>query len=203
MKARKQSSTSYPILFLMVDSTDHVTGKTGLSPTVTISKNGGAFAAPSGAITELSSGWYAIAGNATDRNTIGELLIHATGAGSDPMDDRYLIVPFDPFDAAGLGLSYLDVAVSTRLAAADYTAPPSAASNASATRTELAVEMAQITLAKQIAKNRTETNPLTGIMTVYADDGVSVLLTANIYADVAGATAYDGTAGVNRRNALT
>ncbi len=116
----------------MVDSTDHVTGKTALSPTVTISKNGGAFASPFGAVTELSSGWYAIAGNATDRNTIGELLIHATGTGADPLDERYLIVPFDPFDAAALGLSLLDVAVSTRLASASYTAPPTASENADA-----------------------------------------------------------------------
>lgn len=117
MKARKQSSTSYPILFLMVDSTDHVTGKTGLTPTVTISKNGGAFASPSGAVTELSSGWYAIAGNATDRNTVGELLIHATGTGADPLDDRYLVVPFDPFDANALGMAYLTGDAYARLGA--------------------------------------------------------------------------------------
>lgn len=107
MKARKQSSTAYPILFLMVDSTDHVTGKTGLTPTVTISKNGAAFGSPSGAVTELSSGWYALAGNATDRNTIGEFLIHATGTGADPLDDRYLIVSFDPFD---IPVAILDLA---------------------------------------------------------------------------------------------
>ena len=117
MKARKQSSTSYPILFLMVDSTDHVTGKTGLTPTVTISKNGGAFASPAGAVTELSSGWYAIAGNATDRNTVGELLIHATATGADPLDDRYLIVPFDPFDANALGMAYLTGDAYARLGA--------------------------------------------------------------------------------------
>ena len=58
------------------------------------------------------------------------------------------------------------------------------------------------TLARKILQNRTETNPATGIMTVYDDDGTTPLYTANIYADIAGATAYDGTAGVNRRNAL-
>lgn len=114
MKARKQSTTSYPILFLMVDSTDHVTGKAGLTPTVTISKNGGAFASPSGAVTELSSGWYALAGNATDRNTVGELLIHATGTGADPLDDRYLVVGYDPFDVPTALLDLAD-AVDTGL----------------------------------------------------------------------------------------
>ncbi len=100
-------------------------------------------------------------------------------------------------------LANLDAAVSTRLATAGYTTPPTAAANASQVRTELAVELAQITLAKKLLKNRTETNPATGAMTVYDDDGVTPLYTAAIYADVAGATPYDGTAGVNRRNALS
>lgn len=97
MKARKQNSTTYPILFLMVDSADHVTGKTGLSPTVTISKNGGSFVAKSGAVTEVGNGWYALAGHATDRNTLGELIIHAEAPGADPVDERYEIVAYDPF----------------------------------------------------------------------------------------------------------
>jgi hypothetical protein len=69
--------------------------------------------------------------------------------------------------------------------------------------TQLAAELAQATLARKLLKNRTETNPATGVMTVYDDDGVTPLYTANLYEDTAGATAYDGTAGVNRRNALS
>jgi hypothetical protein len=91
----------------MVSSTDHVTPVTGLSPTVVISKNGGAFASPSGAVSEIGNGWYAIAGNASDRDTLGELLIHATGTGADPVDDRYMIVAYDPFDSVRLGLTAL------------------------------------------------------------------------------------------------
>lgn len=107
MKARKQSSTSYPILFFMTSSTDHVSGITGITPTVTISKNGGSFASPSGSVTELANGWYALAGNSTDRNTLGEFLLHATGTGCDPTDDRYTITSFDPFDATRLGATSL------------------------------------------------------------------------------------------------
>lgn len=107
MKLRQQSSTSYPITFLMVDSTDHVTGKTGLTPTVTISKNGAAFGSPAGAVTEIGNGWYALAGNATDRAALGDLLVHATGTAADPVDDRYCIVPWDPFDVYALGLTSL------------------------------------------------------------------------------------------------
>lgn len=111
MKQRQQSSTSYLITFLMVDSADHVTGKTGLTPTVTISKDGAAFGSPSGAVSEIGNGWYALAGDATDRDTLGDLLIHATGTGADPVDDRYCIVPWNPFDATRLGLTAVPNAV--------------------------------------------------------------------------------------------
>lgn len=106
-KLRKQSDSTYPLFFLMVDSTDHITGKTNLILTVTISKNGGSFASPSGAVTEVGNGLYKIAGNATDSNTVGELWIHATGTGADPTDTSYTIVAYDPFDSVRLGLTAL------------------------------------------------------------------------------------------------
>ena len=106
-KLRKQSDSTYPLFFLMVDSTDHITGKTGLSPTVTISKNGGSFASPSGSVSEVGNGLYKIAGNATDSNTVGELWIHATGTAADPTDTSYTIVAYDPFDSVRLGLTAL------------------------------------------------------------------------------------------------
>lgn len=98
MMRRKQSTTSYPIPFLMVDSADHVTGKTGLSPTVTISKNGAGFGAAAGAVAEVANGWYTLAGNATDRDTLGTLLIHASASGADATDAACEIVAYDPFD---------------------------------------------------------------------------------------------------------
>lgn len=95
---RKQSNATYHLFFFMVDDTDHITGKTGLSPTVTISKNGASFGSPSGAVSEVGSGWYKVAGHATDSNTLGTLLLHATATGADPIDKEYEIVVFDPFD---------------------------------------------------------------------------------------------------------
>lgn len=91
----------------MVSSTDHVSPVTGITPAVTISKNGGAFVSPSGAISEIGSGWYQISGNSTDRNTYGDFLVHATGTGADPVDDRYMIVGYDPFDPVRMGISSL------------------------------------------------------------------------------------------------
>jgi hypothetical protein len=110
----KQSQTARPLLFLLVSSTDHTTPATGKTPTVTLSKNGAAFASPAGAVSEVGSGWYQVAGNATDAGTLGPLLLHATATGADATDVFYEVVAFDPTDAAGLGLSRLDAAVSSR-----------------------------------------------------------------------------------------
>jgi hypothetical protein len=113
----KQSSTARALVFLMVDSTDHITGKTGLSPTVTLSKNGAAFASPAGAVTEIANGWYKVAGNATDTNTLGAIALHATGTAADPTDSIVAeVVAYDPDDAAALGLSRIDAAITSRLA---------------------------------------------------------------------------------------
>lgn len=104
----KQSTTAQPLVFFMTDSSDHITGKTGLSPTVTLSKNGGSFASPSGAVSEIGSGWYKVAGNATDNGTLGPLILHATSSGADPTDVEFMVVAYDPqaaystLDAAGV-----------------------------------------------------------------------------------------------------
>jgi len=54
--------------FLMVDSTDHVTPKTGLTVTGTRSIDGGAFAAVTGAIAEVGNGIYQFDAAAADTN---------------------------------------------------------------------------------------------------------------------------------------
>jgi hypothetical protein len=101
----KKSSTGYPLVFFMTLSSDHITGATGLSPTVTISKSGGSFASPSGSVSEIANGWYQVAGNATDTGTAGPLLLHATAATADPTDTIFEVVAYDPQDATALGLS--------------------------------------------------------------------------------------------------
>lgn len=107
MSLLKQSSAAQPLVFLMVDSTDHITPKTGLSPTVTLSKSGGSFAAPSGAVSEIGNGWYKVAGNSTDTATLGPLILHATGTAADPVDVVYDVVAFDPQDSVRIGLTAL------------------------------------------------------------------------------------------------
>lgn len=107
MRVRKQSTSTYGIPIYMVLSSDHVSAATGKTVSVTLSKNGGAFAAASGSVSELSSGVYMLAGNATDTNTLGSLVALATATGCDPFLVEYTIVPYDPFDSVRLGMTAL------------------------------------------------------------------------------------------------
>src|SRR5437016_7700218 len=109
-------STTYTRLFFLVSSTDHVSAKTGASPTVNLSKAGGSFAAAGGAVTEIGSGWYKIALTTTDTNTLGDLAFHITASGADDTDFVDQVVAIDLTDAAALGLSRLDAAISSRMA---------------------------------------------------------------------------------------
>ena len=101
----QQGSAVKALIFKMYE-TGKTTGKTGLSPAVTLSKNGGVGASPAGAISEIDAtgmpGWYKVAPNATDSNTKGTLGLYATAAGADPADMAYNIVGYDP-DAVAVG----------------------------------------------------------------------------------------------------
>lgn len=67
--------------FFMVDSTDHVTGKTALTVTAERSIDGAAFGACTNAVTEVSAGVYKINLAATDLNgDVVTLKFTATGA---------------------------------------------------------------------------------------------------------------------------
>jgi hypothetical protein len=88
----KQSTSALALVFFMVDSTDHVTGKTGLSPTVVMSKNGATFASPIGAVQQIGNGFYKVVGNALDSDTLGVLALYATAATADPCAMAYEVV---------------------------------------------------------------------------------------------------------------
>ncbi len=107
----KQSTTAYPLVFFMTDSADHLAGKAGLTCTVKISKAGATGVSPSGSVTQIDStnlpGWYQVAGNETDTDTLGPLILHATASGADATDMIYEVVAFDPQDSVRLGLTGL------------------------------------------------------------------------------------------------
>lgn len=83
-----QSTATYNLLIYV--------GTTGLTLTAQLSKNGGAFAAAAGAVSELADGWYLIAGNATDSGTLGPLIAVLLNAGTPVGFGTFLVVPYSP-----------------------------------------------------------------------------------------------------------
>lgn len=80
-----KDTASQKVYVRLFDSTDHVTPETGVAgPTITISKNGGAFAGPNdGTWAELGNGLYTVELDATDTNTAGPLAVRVVKAGCD------------------------------------------------------------------------------------------------------------------------
>jgi hypothetical protein len=131
MRELKQSTAANLAVF-MTDGADHVTGKTGLTLAIAASKDGAAFASITPTVTELAYGWYKLALTTGHTDTLGDLALHVTATGADPTDLACRIIAIDKGNAASLGLSNLDATVSSRLATSGYTAPPTAASIATA-----------------------------------------------------------------------
>jgi len=118
MRLLKQS-TARDITVFMTDSTDHVTGKTGLTLTITASKNCAAFASISPTVTELANGFYKLALTASHTDTIGDFALHVTATGADPTDVVNQVVAFDFTTALATQASVdaIDDYVDTELAA--------------------------------------------------------------------------------------
>jgi hypothetical protein len=129
-------STARTILVFMAASSDHITGLAGATLTITASKAGAAFAGIAPTVVDRGSGWYSVALTTAMLDTLGDLALHITAASADPADMLIQVVAYDPADAAALGLSRLDAAVSTRLAAAGYTAPDNAGITAIKAKTD-------------------------------------------------------------------
>lgn len=149
MSLLKQSTARNKLVF-MTSAANHIAGLAGLTLTITLSKDGGAFASISPTVTDLGNGWYNLALTVAHTDTLGDFALHITGPGADPTDLLWQVVlalPGEPVTVGVLGagsittatfaagaidstvapaLALLDVAVSTRLAGAAYTAPDNA-----------------------------------------------------------------------------
>ncbi len=75
-------------MVFLTSASDHVTGLTGATLSVSISKDGGAFSSISPTVTERGNGWYNIALTTAHTDTLGDLVLRATAAGADPIDLR-------------------------------------------------------------------------------------------------------------------
>ena len=166
MKERQVGVARYPISFMLVLKSDHITGATGKANTIslTIAKSGdNVFKArdPTVVITELGFGWYNWPPSLLDRDTPGELKIHVDEPSSDPYDEKYDIVSYDPFAAISLP-----------------TAERNAIADAVLTRDWIQTMLAYVgTLparcllqAMRLLRNRWAIDPASGILTVYAEN---------------------------------
>lgn len=166
LRTRQQSTTTRPVILYMVLSSDHVTPATGKTVSVSISKNGAAFGAASGAVSELANGFYAWAGNATDRDTLGELAIRATATDCDASPMVLNIVPYDPYDGTRLGL----------------TALPNAAAEAAGGLITLGTNTGQLNVASGKAPATLATADVTGNLPadMFALVGTALTVSANL-----------------------
>lgn len=73
----------------------------GSTFTVTISKNGGAFAASAGTKAEIGSGWYSYQLTAAETDTAGPLSMVVTGAGADQLNLAFDIRPYYAAEPSG------------------------------------------------------------------------------------------------------
>lgn len=80
-------NSAFTFSFKMVDATDFATPETGLTVTATVSKDGAAFGAAAGTVTEIASGLYEMAATAADMNANVSLFrFTATGAAASEVE---------------------------------------------------------------------------------------------------------------------
>lgn len=177
----KQSTATRELVFKLVQTTDGYTPVTSATPTVLIRKEGGSFASPAGAVTEIAHGYYRVAANATDTNTLGTLVLYATATGARPADMAYNVVAnlesdtFARIGAPGAGDIANDIdALSVQVSALQNL-------SASDVRAELATELGRIDAAISSRSSHTAAavwSVATRTLTAQSDSaGVTTLLT--------------------------
>jgi len=97
-----KQSTARNLMVFLTDSTDHVTGLTGATLTISLSKNGAAFGAITPVVTERGDGWYSLAMTTSHTDTLGDLVLHITAASADPIDLREQVFALLPGDSVAV-----------------------------------------------------------------------------------------------------
>src|SRR5688572_28589131 len=109
----RQSTAQEVSLGPFVDSGDGNTVEGSLTitqPHIRLKKNGGAWAQKNAAqtLSHEENGWYEIALDATDTNTLGSLLLVVHESGALQCWREFMIVPANVYDALILGTDLLD-----------------------------------------------------------------------------------------------
>lgn len=136
-----KQSTARNLMVFLTASSDHVTGLTGATLTITASKNGAAFASITPTVTERGDGWYSLALTTSHTDTLGDLVVHITAASADPIDLREQVFAGLPGESVTVSSIGTDVITSTALASSAVT------EIATGVRTELTTELGRIDVA--------------------------------------------------------
>lgn len=110
----KQSTAVNVKLGPFVDDTDGVSAETGLTISqadVRLAKNDGNWGQKndSNAATHEENGWYEVALNATDTNTLGTLIVAVNESGALPVWREFQVVPANVYDSLVAGSDNLQV----------------------------------------------------------------------------------------------
>ena len=172
-----QGDTAHPYKFLVISSTDHITGLTGQSTALLaalhVRKNAAATVVPTGTLTEEDStnmpGWYDYTPSALDVNTLGIASFHTSVATSDPVDFSFNVVAVNSYDASLFGLSGVGTLAgqTTISGKTNLIATNAADSPAAVTAQGTLIVLSKRTL------NRQTYNPATKVLQLLNDDGTN------------------------------
>lgn len=112
-----KQSTARNLMVFLTAASDHVTGLTGATLSISISKDGAAFANISPMVTERGNGWYNIALTSVHTDTLGDLVLRATAASADPIDLREQVFAALPGDSVVVSSIAVDAINASALAA--------------------------------------------------------------------------------------
>ena len=112
----KQSTAVDVALGPFLDETDGKTAETGLTitqPDIRLKKNGGAWAQKNAAqtLSHEEAGWYEVALDTTDTNTLGILIVAVHESGALPVWREFIVVPANIYDSVVSGSDLLQVDV--------------------------------------------------------------------------------------------
>jgi hypothetical protein len=111
----KQSTATTIVIGPLIDDTDGKTAETGMTVSqgdVLLWKEGGTtFGAKNDATsaTHRSNGCYTVPLDATDTNTLGQLIVSVNESGALPVRHDFLVVPANVYNSAVLGTDKLQV----------------------------------------------------------------------------------------------
>lgn len=123
MRYLKQSTSVDLPIGPFLDSGDGVTPETSLTltqPDIRLKKNAGAWAQKAAAqsLTHEENGWYEVTLDATDTDTLGQLMLAVHESGALPVWHEFMVLPANVYDSLIAGSDLLDTGAAESVAGA-------------------------------------------------------------------------------------